>query len=199
MVNQYLQYTNAAPFIRMVAFDITTGERVTTLTHVNTQFTTTRGLSDTVHTGMAAGTLGTWASNTFVHRGNGVYDWYCPVSVNAAGVDRVDVRASTLPANVEIVPFVVTLGPDALTTPALSDSGIATAVEGALVDNFAAIPGAVVTAMRTEVTLSAWGVTSQPSGGLTRNYPERRNGTVIGTRTAFFDSANVCVGMTAVV
>lgn len=156
--------------------------------------------------------------------GEGYYDIVAPDAafVTATGVGQVVIAWSGV-ANMLADSVIVLLRPyDPKATPDTKDTislqvmadladsdgagartaianAAATAVDAIIADNFAAIPGAVVAAMRTEVTLSAWGVTSQPGGGSTLTYVERRNGSSIGTRTAYFNSANICVGMTAVV
>ncbi len=123
--------------------------------------------------------------------------------VYAAGVTNASVDAvvadnfAAIPAAVEAA-----LADNlALLATAASVAALPAAVEAVLVDNFAALPSAasIVTALRAETTLSAWGVTSQPVGGSTISYTERRNGASIGTRTAFFDSTGKPVGLTAVV
>ncbi len=63
-----------------------------------------------------------------------------------------------------------------------------------------ATTGDFITALRAEHVGSAWGVTSQPVGGSTITYSERRAiGGTLGTRTAYYDSTGKLVGLTAVV
>jgi len=167
MESQSLRYTDTAPRVRIFAWSTVpadNGAPVTTLTAANTDLTSTRGLVDTVHP-LAVATLGTWLSDGFVHRGNGIYDWYCPITVNAAGQTDVAVRASTLPAGVAIDSFIVTLTPDDLTEPATTSAAIATAVDNILADNFAAIavgtpPSAATISTQVMTDLAGGGGTS---------------------------------------
>jgi hypothetical protein len=83
---------------------------------------------------------------------------------------------------------------------AAARTAIGVAVDGALADNFNAIPDIadIIAALRTENTSSAWGVSSTPGGGSSIIYTDRRGGTTLGTRTAFFDSTGKMVGLSAV-
>jgi hypothetical protein len=140
MDNQSLRYSNAAPAVKLFAWSTVPadgGAPVTTLNAGNTNLTSTRGIADTVHP-LVTATLGTWISDGFVHRGDGIYDWYCPITVNAAGAVDVAIRASTLPAGVAISPFVVMLTPDDFTQASASVAD----VDATLIDNFAALPTA---------------------------------------------------------
>ncbi len=170
MQGQYLRYTNTAPVIRLFAWSTADGLPVTSLTFSNTGLTTTRGLTDTVHT-LVTATLGTWVSNGFIHRGAGIYDWYAPVSVNATGEDVIEVRASTLPAGVAISPFTVALGADDLTAAAESSATLATAVwaSGARTLTSGAAPSAVdvASAVRTNLTTELARIDAPVSAALT--------------------------------
>jgi hypothetical protein len=103
-----------------------------------------------------------------------------------------------MPTDVVMVPCIVQLRPDdpavALTTQVAAPSAATIAAAVA-----APSSASIITALRAEQVSSAWGVTSQPVGGSTITYPERRGVTAIGTRTAYFDTTGKMVGLSAVV
>ncbi len=161
MQGQYLRYSNTAPVIRLFAWSLTDGSPVTSLTNANTGLTTTRGLADTVHT-LVSATLGTWVSNGFIHRGNGIYDWYAPITVNASGDDVVEVRASTLPAGATITPFAIALGADDLSAAAVTDASLTTAVWGAATRELSAIS----LPLRESIAAAVWAATTRELTGV---------------------------------
>jgi hypothetical protein len=87
-----------------------------------------------------------------------------------------------------------------LTTTIPSAVENAEAVATELAPTFASLPSAasIITALRAENVTSAWGVSSTPAGGSSIVYTDRRGGTTLGERTAFFDSTGKMVGLSAV-
>ena len=209
--SQYLRYSNPAPTVKLTAFDAVTGNTVSSLLFSNVTVRIRRDNGPKTTLSLVTATLGTWVANGFISAGDGEYDLYLPTTANASGASSLSVTASA--PGVLFNGIIVQLGVDDLSTAGLtageiatavaapSAATIATAVDAALADNFAAMPSAasIVTALRAETTGSAWGVSAQPTGGSTLTYTERRAGTIIGTRTAYFDSNGKPVGLTAVV
>lgn len=118
----------------------------------------------------------------------------------ATELGRIDVAVST-----GVGPTAATVSSQVMTDlagagGAAARTAIGVAVDGALADNFNAIPDIadIITALRAENTSSAWGVSSTPGGGSSIIYTDRRGGVTLGTRTAFFDSTGKMVGLSAV-
>jgi enoyl-CoA hydratase/carnithine racemase len=150
---------------------------------------------------------------------------YAQLSQTEVNVNPGDLLYLRLPAAAGRLEAFATveIGADDPTAAGATPASVATAVSDGLADDFAALPtaaetadavrtelatelatitglvSATITAMRTENTTSAWGVTAQPTGGSTLTYSERRGASVIGTRTAYFDATGKPVGLTAVV
>lgn len=192
--------------IPVYLMDAASGEGVTTVDPGDAAFVArfrrAGQTTDTTLTLTAVAANAPIAENQWRDYGDGEYTVVGSTAMYAAGARFVKLHVDCgTPAALSDTQTIFLSADDALSpaaTPETIAAAVAPVVESQLTDNFAAIPGAVVTAMRTEVTLSAWGVTTQPAGGSTITYVERRNGVVIGSRSAFFNAANVCVGMTLV-
>ncbi len=185
MQNQSLQIGTATPTVRLFFYTTADGTPATVLYNAaGLSLAYARDNAANSALTLVTATLGTWVSQGFISRGGGVHDLYLPTTANNTGAKSLTIIASGLPTGVSMIPCVVPMFVDDVTAAAPTEATVATAT---------------VAAMRTEETLSAWGVSSQPVGGSTKSYPEFRNAVLIGTRTAYFDANNVCVGMTAVV
>ena len=213
MDGQYIQLGSANPTAKLKFFNLADGTPATVLFNAaGLTLSYCRDNGAQVAITLVTATLGTWVSGGFIKRANTVHELYLPTAAALAGAKFVTITAPTLPTGVAMEDVVIPMGVDdpslasataaSVRTELLPDfDALPTAleIETILADNITAVPGAVVTAMRAETVLTAWGATAVPGGGYSQTFIERRNGTSIGTRTGFFNAANVCLGMTAVV
>lgn len=172
MQNQYIQHGSATPSINLKFIVPSTGLSCTTLTNATAGLTLaySRPGAANVNIALAAQTVtGAWTAGGFVHRGDGVYRLDLPAAAVLTGVIQLTLLAALLPADVALVATVVALGPDDLGVAAPTQAGIAsasaTAVDGALADNFAAlatlignVPGLVWAVSVREVTTISAGI-----------------------------------------
>lgn len=222
--------------IPVFAMDATSGEGVLGIDPADAGFSAryrrAGETSDTTMTLTAVAVDAAIAANQWRDYGDGAYTIVGPAALYASGVRfaKVTLDCGTPPALADVV--FLFLGPDPL-GPVATESGIATAtvaelagtggaaartaiatavdgavadnfaaiaasVDSALTDNFAALPAAIVTALLSAADGQAWGVQSTPSGGSSVVWPVRRGGTLIGNRTLYYSSAGAVVGWTAV-
>ena len=153
----------------------------------------------------AAGRLESWftVSITDYDPSTAPTDATIATATETALADNITAAQTAIVAAVNAVPAATeTALADNIATVGTAVAGVAASVDAIVANDFAAIPAAVVTALRTEETLSAWGVQTVPVGGSSETWPERRNGVVIGNRTVIYDSTGPTrrvIGMTLVV
>ncbi|MBC7844121.1 MAG: hypothetical protein H7099_17560 [Gemmatimonadaceae bacterium] len=185
MNGQYLRVSDTAPSIEVFFANTSDGSARTDLVFNTSGLTLGYRRPGAAVTNLTLVTLASataaWAAGGFIHLSGGLYRLDLPTAANATGVSRVAVVSVALPTGVAFNPCIVALGADDLTAAAPTT-------------------GDFITGLRAENVGSAWGVTSQPSGGATVTYSERRAvGGTLGTRTAYYDSTGKLAGLTAVV
>ena len=175
MQGQYLQYTNAAPTVRLFAYDSTTGLAKTGLLFSGVTINYARDNGANVALTLVTATLGTWVANGFVERGAGVYDLYLPVAANASGAKALLITATA--AATVFDPFVLQLGTDDLSTAGLTAGEIATAVAA---PSAATIATAVAAPSSATITTAVWSAGTRELTSVTPAQREAIADTILG-------------------
>lgn len=183
MNNQLLQAGTTTPTVYVKALTTSTGAPLTTLTNATAGLTLAYlrpGTATTAITLVSQTAAGAYTSGGFVHVADGMYRLDAPVAAAATGAAQFGIVATALPADVTLVTTWIGLSPDPLTVASPTDSTIATAVDAALADNFAAIPAAVAAPSASAIAAAVWAASTRELTGISASIREAFADTLLG-------------------